>query len=96
MKLEEDLLHYIWPLIKSQKIKLETTNGESIQIIHCGILNHSEGPDFNEAQIKIGDQLWAGTYRGERVMQGNYMYMVNLVYQNETRFKTEGQVLLLE
>ncbi len=61
MKLEEYLLHYIWPLIKSQKIKLETTNGESIQIIHCGILNHSEGPDFNEAQIKIGDQLWAGS-----------------------------------
>ncbi len=47
-------------------------------------------------ETKDPTMKWDGTYRGERVMQGNYMYMVNLVYQNETRFKTEGQVLLLE
>jgi len=39
---------------------------------------------------------WDGTYLNSKVMQGNYMYMVNLVFQNETRYKTEGQVLLLK
>ena len=39
---------------------------------------------------------WDGTFMGQQVMQGNYMYMINLVFQNETRYKSDGQVLLLK
>ena len=38
---------------------------------------------------------WDGKYKGVEVMQGNYMFMVNLIFQNEERYKTDGQVLLL-
>lgn len=93
MKLEEHLLHYIWPLIKAQEITLNTTTGNPIEIIEPGKLNRSEEKLF---ETKDPTMKWDGTYQGERVMQGSYMYMVNLIYQNETRYKTEGQVLLLE
>lgn len=53
-------MHYLWKFQRFHKKNLTTTQGQSIEIIQQGFHNHDAGPDFTEAKIKIGDQLWAG------------------------------------
>lgn len=55
----EDLLHYVWKYKLFNK-PLETTDGTSIEVIDTGIHNNDEGPDFFNAKIKIGDEIWIG------------------------------------
>ena len=54
----EEFLHYIWRFSKLDLFKLETTEGEKIQIVNSGTYNTESGPDFSNARIRIGDQLW--------------------------------------
>lgn len=58
--MKEDLLHYLWKhkLFYSDVIK--TSKREEIHVIFVGTHNHNAGPDFFNAQVKIGGQLWAG------------------------------------
>lgn len=58
--MREDLLHYIWNFKKYPQQGLRTTDGDNISVIDTGSHNHLHGPDFFNAQIRIGDQLWAG------------------------------------
>ena len=58
--MREDLLHYIWNFKKYPQQGLRTTNGDNLSIINTGSHNHLHGPDFFNAQVRIGDQLWAG------------------------------------
>ncbi|MET6991878.1 DUF2851 family protein [Sediminicola arcticus] len=58
--MREDLLHFIWKLKKLQGQTLRTFEGESIVIKDFGVHKQLAGPDFFNAQIKIGAQLWAG------------------------------------
>lgn len=60
MTIKEDFLYHLWKFSKLQLQKLETPNGETIQIINLGTRNVHAGPDFFNAQIRIGNQLWAG------------------------------------
>ena len=57
---KEDFLHYIWKFKRFKTQHLVTTNGETIQIIKVGIHNQDSGPDFFNAQLKIGNTTWAG------------------------------------
>lgn len=59
--MQEDFLHYLWKHKKLLKVALQTTCGQSVQIIRVGQHNHNSGPDFFNSQIRIGEQLWAGT-----------------------------------
>ena len=59
-KISEELLYYVWNLKRFDTLDLKTTQGDAIQIKKWGTRNHNSGPDFLQAQIKIGDQLWAG------------------------------------
>ncbi|OAB81785.1 DUF2851 family protein [Cochleicola gelatinilyticus] len=59
--MKEDFLHYVWKFQKFDARALQTTSGTSLQIIQAGIHNFNSGPDFFNAQIRIGDQHWAGT-----------------------------------
>ena len=59
--MKERFLHYLWQYQLFNKQKLTTTAGESIEIQKSGYLNHNSGPDFLEAKIQVGDQLWAGS-----------------------------------
>ena len=34
--------------------------GDSIEVMHPGIHNANQGPDFTNAKIKINDTVWAG------------------------------------
>jgi len=58
--MREDLLHFIWNTHKVQSRQLKTTKEESLVIHDYGIHNHSSGPDFFNAKIEVGEQLWAG------------------------------------
>jgi len=57
--MKESFLYYLWEnrLIKG----VLTTNGnQAVQVIDPGYRNMDSGPDYLEARIKIGEQLWAG------------------------------------
>jgi len=56
----ERLIQFIWQFQYFNKGELQTTAGEEIQIIFPGTYNTNQGPDFNDAKIKIGKTLWAG------------------------------------
>ncbi len=58
--MQEDFLHYIWKHKKFTTPSLQTTSGELITVVQVGQHNHNSGPDFFNAQLGIGDQLWAG------------------------------------
>ena len=58
--MKENLLQYIWQFQYFNKAELCTPAGDSIQIIHPGIYNTNQGPDFTGAKIKIGNTMWAG------------------------------------
>jgi len=58
--MQEDFLHYIWQHKKLDVLNLKTTQNEPLQIVSVGQYNLNSGPDFFNAQLRIGDQLWAG------------------------------------
>lgn len=58
--MREDFLHYLWKHKKLDVAKLQTTTNEPVEIVSVGQHNHHAGPDFFNAQLRIGYQLWAG------------------------------------
>lgn len=58
--MREDFLHYLWKYKKFDFTNAETTQGEKVLLIDSGTHNFNSGPDFFNAQLKIGGQLWAG------------------------------------
>lgn len=58
--MQEDFLHYLWKYKKFNISNLKTTCGKKVVIVTNGEHNLNAGPDFFNAQIRIGDQLWAG------------------------------------
>ncbi len=58
--MQEDFLHYIWQYKKLDVLHLKTTQNEPLDVVSVGQYNLNSGPDFFNAQLKIGGQLWAG------------------------------------
>ena len=58
--MQEDFIHYLWKYKKFDIKKIETTEREPIRVISVGTHNLNTGPDFFAAQLKIGEQIWAG------------------------------------
>lgn len=56
----EEFLHYIWKYALFDRATLKTTEGKLIEIVHSGLHNSDAGPDFFNAQLRIGDTLWVG------------------------------------
>jgi len=56
----EKLLQFIWQFQYFNKNELQTIGGEPLQVIHPGQYNINQGPDFQDAKIRIQDTLWAG------------------------------------
>lgn len=61
LSFKEDFLHYIWKFQKYDHSSLLTQQGKELTVIHPGYHNFNSGPDFLNARIKIGDNLWAGS-----------------------------------
>ena len=60
MTVKEELLYYVWKFGKLHLQNLQTSQKEAIQIINLGTHNFHAGPDFFNAQLRIGNQVWAG------------------------------------
>ena len=58
--MREDFLYHVWRCQKFDSEALETSDGECLKILHTGIQNELSGPDFFNAKIQIGTQMWAG------------------------------------
>ena len=58
--MKEEFLHYLWKFQKFNTPALFSERGETITVIHPGEHNTNAGPDFFNAKLKIGNQLWAG------------------------------------
>lgn len=58
--MKEDFLHYVWKFQKFDGANFYTSNNESLHIKKQGNHNLNSGPDFFNAQIEVGGQLWAG------------------------------------
>ncbi len=56
----EAILHYVWKYRLYDENRLFTTDGIPVSVLDPGIHNTDAGPDFFNAKIKIGDELWAG------------------------------------
>jgi hypothetical protein len=56
----EALLHYIWEFQYFDKTDLQTTEGESITIVHQGFKHTHSGPDFLNGKVRIGELNWIG------------------------------------
>lgn len=58
--MQEDFLHYLWKHKKFDVSNIKTTVNELISVVLVGDHNLNSGPDFFNAQLRIGNQLWAG------------------------------------
>lgn len=56
----EEFLHHIWKFRLFNQLNLQTTTGETIEIVKVGNHNFDAGPDFFNAQLRVGNTLWAG------------------------------------
>lgn len=57
----ERLLQFIWQFQHLNKQELSVSGGETLHINHAGIYNTNQGPDFTNANIRIGETTWFGT-----------------------------------
>ena len=58
--MKEDFLHYLWRFQKLFRPSSRIVTTAPIRVVHPGIPNRDEGPDFYDAKLWIGDPLWAG------------------------------------
>lgn len=58
--MKEDLLQFIWKFKYFNLHDLRGYHGEKIEIIHQGLQNFNQGPDFLNAKVRINDTLWVG------------------------------------
>ena len=56
----EQLLQITWMFKFFPLKELRTSDGRLIEVISPGKLNKNAGPDFTDAKIRIGTQMWAG------------------------------------
>src|SRR5688500_18516103 len=103
----ERLLQYIWQFQYFNRSDLRTAEGEVIEIIFPGTLNKNQGPDFQNARIKIGNTLFAGTIEVHRKASEwekhqhhtdkNYRNVIlHVVYENDAFFDNNIPVLELQ
>lgn len=56
----ENLVRYVWKHRLFPLTPLRTTDGLPIEVIHPGMENRNDGPDFFNAKVKIDGTLWVG------------------------------------
>jgi hypothetical protein len=59
--MKERLLQLIWQFGIFNKQDLRTTHGDSILVMHPGVHNDGQGPDFLNARLIIGQACWIGS-----------------------------------
>lgn len=59
--MNEDYLQYVWRFQHLPVARLRTTSGKEINVLFQGHWNRNAGPDFFEAKLRIGKELWIGS-----------------------------------
>jgi len=60
MRFPEEFLHFVWQFRFYILSALQTTDGQTIEVLHCGFSNKNAGPDFTNAKIIIDGTTWVG------------------------------------
>ncbi len=60
LKMNEQLLQFVWQHRYFDQSALCTTNNEPLTVINPGTHNTNQGPDFSGARIRLGETEWAG------------------------------------
>ncbi len=58
--MNEQFLQHIWKYNLWQQHNAKLSTGENVSIVNPGIHNFDSGPDFTNARIKVGEEIWAG------------------------------------
>ena len=93
--MREEFLYYLWENRLIDKA-LQTTEGESVEVVATGYRNTDWGPDFLEAKIQIGDKLWAGhveihvkssdwNLHGHQTDKAYKNVILHVVYENDSK-----------
>lgn len=56
----EDVFQWIWEQVLFDTSDLKTIDGKPLIILNKGVRNSSDGPDFLQATIQIGNLVWSG------------------------------------
>lgn len=91
--MNEQFLYYIWQYHLRGKT-LASIAGEKIEIIKPGYRNNDAGPDFTEAMVKVGTEVWAGNieihlkttdwYKHHHESDQQYSSLIlHVVYEND-------------
>lgn len=56
----EELMQYVWRYRLWPELSLRTADGLAVEVVDQGQLNRGSGPDFFNASVRIGGELWAG------------------------------------
>lgn len=56
----EELMQYVWRHRLWLSGGMVTNEGEPVAVIDVGQLNRDAGPDFFNAKVRIGDEMWCG------------------------------------
>ena len=103
--MNERLLQFIWQFQYFNKNKLQTDDGEPLTIIHPGISNTHQGPDFLDAKIALRTTVWAGNIeihinasdwnKHRHTTDTNYSNIIlHVVWHNDLPiFLTNGSIL---
>lgn len=70
----ERLLHYCWKHGILPSGRLTTTDGKDVEIIDPGLHNTDSGPDFFNAKVRIGGELWAGNVEMHVASKGWFLH----------------------
>ena len=56
----EKLMHYVWQHKLWLQSEMTTVDGRRVQVIDPGLHNNDAGPDFFNAKLQIGGEMWCG------------------------------------
>lgn len=56
----EKLLYYCWKHGIHSDDRLRTSDGRDVEVLYPGNYNSDSGPDFFNAKVRIGSELWVG------------------------------------
>lgn len=102
MSFYEDFLFYVWQFKVFSQHNLKTVDNQPIKVIHPGALNRDAGPDFEQANLVIGDTEWIGNVEihikssdwvrhNHTADQGYNNVILHVVYENDIpAFRNDG------
>ncbi len=102
--MKEDFLHFIWQFQLFNKTDIQTSEGDSLEVLDPGTPNSDGGPDFLNSRLRIGEIDWAGHVeihikasdwiRHKHQKDPNYNNVIlHVVLENDRAIEQAGETL---